>query len=157
MDEFAGSGRQLSKVLQELVSALRVSNAQWEDATTIAVGIGVAPGDEAVRALAEYPCEVAVGLTLGPEVRAFDEAAALFDTDADRLIARDLLSAIGRALGARPPLGFADQGLLVVFESNCPNNSLPALWKNGSYSGRPWLPLFERMQNRDENVVAASR
>jgi hypothetical protein len=124
--------------------------------TTIAVGIGLAPGGGAVEALRELPCEVVLGLTLGHEVQAFHEHASVFDSEADRIAARDLMSTIGRSLLAKPPLGFADQGLLVVLESNCPNNSLPALWKNGTYSGRDWLPLFERMEGRDRGVTTTA-
>jgi len=152
LDDFAGSGRQLSGVVATLTEELREAHPGWQDETTIAVGIGVVPGADAIEAFSALPCEVAVGITLGPEVRAFDEEAQIFDTDADRLAAKDLMAAIGRGLNARPPLGFKDQGLLVVFESNCPNNSLPALWKNGDYSGRPWLPLFERLESRDRGA-----
>jgi hypothetical protein len=149
LDEFAGSGRQIAGVVNSLIEKLSTANPRWHEDTTIAVGIGVVPGREAELALGDLPCEVSIGVTLGPEVRAFHPDAGIFDTDADRDAAKDLMSAIGRSLGARPPLGFQDQGLLVVFESNCPNNSLPALWKNGEYSGKPWFPLFERMVGRE--------
>jgi hypothetical protein len=153
LDEFAGSGRQLSGVLSRLTDDLREVHPTWQEETTIAVGIGVVPGTDAIEALSAFPCEVAVGISLGVEVFAFHEDAQIFDSDADRLAAKDLMTAIGRGLMARPPLGFKDQGLLVVFESNCPNNSLPALWKNGEYSGQPWLPLFERLEGRDRGVA----
>lgn len=151
LDEFAGSGRQLSGAVRRLVEALDVQSPGWRDETTIAVGIGVTPGHDAAAAFSDLPCEVAVGVMLGPEVRAFHEDAKLFSSDADRLAAKDLMAAIGRSLKARPPLGFQDQGLLVVFESNCPNNTLPALWRAGDYGGRHWLPLFERIESIDRS------
>jgi hypothetical protein len=156
LDEFAGTGRQLSAVVKRLMEALRNMHPTWHDETTIAVGIGVTPGEEALAAFADLPCEVVVGLKLGPEVRAFHEDAKIFETDADRLAAKDLMAAIGRSMKSRPPLGFKDQGLLVVFESNCPNNTLPALWKGGDYAGRRWLPLFERVESVDRSRGADS-
>lgn len=149
LDEFAGSGRQITGVVTRLVDDLHTHHSSWQDDTTIAVGIGVTPGKEAAEALSDLPCEVVVGLTLGLEVRAFHENANIFSSAADRVAAKDLMSAIGRSLKARPPLGFQNQGLLVVFESNCPNNTLPALWRAGDYAGRPWLPLFERLESID--------
>jgi hypothetical protein len=151
VDEFAGSGRQISGVVTRLVDTLRTLHPSWQEETTIAVGIGVTPGGEAAAALADLPCEVAIGLTLGSEVRAFDEDAKIFSTEADRAAAKDLMAAIGRSLRAHPPLGFKDQALLVVFESNCPNNTLPALWRAGDYAGRRWLPLFERIESIDRS------
>ncbi|MCW2474538.1 MULTISPECIES: hypothetical protein [unclassified Symbiopectobacterium] len=43
----------------------------------------------------------------------------------------------------KKPLGFNDQGLLLVLPETCPNNSLPILFQ--SKAGKePWKPLFER-------------
>jgi hypothetical protein len=44
----------------------------------------------------------------GLDYSSFDTDAGIFETDSDREATRDLMSAIGRSLGARPPLGFDD-------------------------------------------------
>jgi hypothetical protein len=41
----------------------------------------------------------------------------------------------------RSPLGFGDCQALVVFETGCPNNSVPILWKQTG----EWQPLFPRV------------
>lgn len=151
LDEFSGSGSQIGRVVDSLVQELDKYSASWRDVTAIGVGLGVVAGPEPEAELKSRPCDVAVGKRLGLEVRAFEHGARIFESESDREAARDLFAAIGRGLGASQPLGFAEQGLLVTFESNCPNNSLPALWKNGQYGGRPWLPIFERMETKDRS------
>jgi hypothetical protein len=42
------------------------------------------------------------------------------------------------------PLGTGGQQALVVFEHNCPNNTLPLLWKKTD----AWTPVFERLTAR---------
>lgn len=46
-------------------------------------------------------------------------------------------------VGGRVPYGYGDTGLTLVFQSNCPNNTLPLLWH--SYNG--WYPLFPRISH----------
>jgi hypothetical protein len=146
LDEFAGTGTQISKTVAECRSRLFESQPDWENETTIAVGLGVVADTTVVDTVAASGCEVVTGLQLGMRCRAFDPEADIFESEEDRLAAEELFRAVGRALGAPHPLGFKGQGMLVLFESNCPNNTLPALWRSGAYAGRPWTALFDRMR-----------
>jgi hypothetical protein len=148
LDDFAGSGKQLTRVVGGLTDALAEVRRDWESVVTVAVGVGVVPSDRTVEKLSELPCEVVTGLTLGPEIQAFHPDAGIFDSSADRQTCADLFSAIGKSLGSQPPLGWDDQGLLVAFEHNCPNNTLPAIWKEGTYAGKPWIPVLQRIMAR---------
>lgn len=49
-------------------------------------------------------------------------------------------------VGGNPTYGFGGAGLTLVFQSNCPNNSLPILW-NGDNG---WYPLFPRVKHHEE-------
>lgn len=48
---------------------------------------------------------------------------------------------IGRKLDAKRPLGFGGTALLVAYYFQCPNNSLPLLWRQQD-EGYPWSRLF---------------
>jgi len=54
-----------------------------------------------------------------------------------------MVEELGRDLGSDEPLGTGNLQALVVFEHNCPNNSLPVLWKGSETL--PWTPLFPRI------------
>lgn len=151
VDEFAGSGSQITRVVDELATELSSLGQDWNEQVAIGVGLGVVAGPDAEASLADRPCEVAIGVRLSNEVKAFDDGSDVFESDSDREAAKDLFAAIGRSLSVRPALGYRNQGLLVVFESNCPNNSLPALWKTGTYGGRDWNPVFQRLDARTRN------
>jgi hypothetical protein len=39
-------------------------------------------------------------------------------------------------------LGYGNDALLTLFDSNCPNNAPPIFWRSGTYGGKQWFPLF---------------
>ena len=65
--------------------------------------------------------------------------------------AKALCKTIGSQLVPKAPLGYWDQGLLIVFPNTCPNNSLPLLYASGNYTREnaslSWRPLFPRPVN----------
>jgi hypothetical protein len=62
--------------------------------------------------------------------------------------AKALCTDLGVRIYRDNPLGYGDQGLLVVFPESCPNNSLPILHSPAQQSsGRTWRPLFPRLVN----------
>jgi hypothetical protein len=81
-----------------------------------------------------------VGETVGDEIKAFADKATLFADEEERMEAKQMFLKVGRELDKRAPLGFDGSESLVVFERNCPNNSLPPLFKRT----KTWEPLFER-------------
>jgi hypothetical protein len=86
-----------------------------------------------------------VGSTvLGDELRACAEESGLFDDEADRRFARDVVLQLGRELYPDAPLGFGGLGALVGFHNTVPNNTLPIFWSNGRVGGRAWNPIFPR-------------
>jgi hypothetical protein len=77
-------------------------------------------------------------------LRAFDENSDLFESLDDREDMRVRVEEIGRELYPKYPFGWDDQALLVGFERNVPNNTLPIFWSGGRFHGRRWVPLFRR-------------
>ena len=136
----------MCSVISSLQSALTEQRPTWPEQIAIVAAVGVAADSSTLDTIKSIGCEAIAGLELGPRGRAFDPNSEVFETAADMVVAKDLFTAIGSALGAQPPLGFKNQGLLAVFESNCPNNTLPVLWRSGQYAGRTWHALFDRMR-----------
>ena len=72
---------------------------------------------------------------------AFSDASVAFPDASERERARRLFEESGRKALPSNPLGFGGCEALVVFDSNCPNNSLPVLWASDR---EDWVPLFPR-------------
>lgn len=74
--------------------------------------------------------------------RAFGVGPGRFDTEDEANFARGVAEEYGRRLAKESPLGYGECELSVVFEQNCPNNTLPILWKDSSEPN--WTSLFSR-------------
>lgn len=70
----------------------------------------------------------------------FSNSSSIFKTSIERSKAHSICHRIGSTLDKKQPLGFSDSQTAIVFPINCPNNSLPILWKRNEN----WVPLFER-------------
>lgn len=146
VDDFAGTGETLVKGLRKFQAKVREEVWQrYIHEKRIAVFVMYAFPD-ALEALRTQlgGVDAFAATVLGDELRACDEAAQLFDSDADRTFAREVLQQIGRELTPSAPLGHGDMGALVVFHNASPNNTLPIFWSNGTVGERPWRPLFPR-------------
>lgn len=85
---------------------------------------------------------------LGPDSFALPPDKSGFGSEDEWERAKSLCTDLGSKIDKRRPLGFGGLGLLVVFPTNTPNNTLPIL---RSYSktgaGTVWRPLFERISH----------
>jgi len=83
---------------------------------------------------------------VSPSDRAFSDEASFWSTDEEMMKAKAVCTDLGASIYPDNPLGFGNQALLIVFPSNCPNNSLPILHSPSAIgSNRSWRPLFARM------------
>ena len=107
---------------------------------------GTHEGDKRVRTYLEETmsnADLEICEALHNEHVAFGSAVGFWSGDQERAEAHTLLTNLGVRVTKRRPLGFEDQGLLLTFSRNCPNNSLPILYGVGK--GRTlWKPLFPR-------------
>jgi hypothetical protein len=72
--------------------------------------------------------------------RLFNELSKVFPDPNERAEAEDIAHRFGRDLVKDNPLGYGNSQAAIVFEENCPNNSLPILWSDRGN----WRPLFPR-------------
>jgi hypothetical protein len=146
VDDFIGTGQTVSDRMRERAQDIRKAAEMTHREVLLAVVCGFEEGviraQASIDALA-LPMEVAVATELDRANRAFDESSRVFSSSEDRLVARRTVEELGRELGSEEPLGTGDLQALVVFEHNCPNNSLPVLWKGSETL--PWKPLFARV------------
>ena len=144
VDDFIGTGRTATDRLIEHAGLMRQAAAATGRDVVLGVACAFQSGVRAVEqaiADAELPVEICVGEMLMDSDRCFHESAGIFDSTEERLIAKRLFETTARSIGSNEPLGTGDCEGLLVFEHNCPNNTLPLLWKRSD----GWTPLFARI------------
>lgn len=146
-DDFIGSGSQLSGALRSLDNEIAELVLSKEIRIVVLIVVATLQGVQNVEDTIDnikMPVELFIGEILGPEHNCFTQKSDAFPTQKERESARLIAKKYGEILYPAKPLGFSDQGLAVVFQSNCPNNSLPILWSEGSSNKQSWYPLFKR-------------
>jgi hypothetical protein len=146
VDDFVGTGGTLSKRLAEKGDAIRVAAERTGRGAILAIVAGFETGLAAIQdaiEVTELPLALVPGSVLDETDRAFSDSATVFDDAEERMVARRMVESLGRSIGSREPLGTGDQEALVVFEHNCPNNTLPVLWRESTELS--WTPLFPRV------------
>ncbi|MFF0340343.1 hypothetical protein [Kribbella sp. NPDC004875] len=142
-DDLAGTGTQLRNVATEAAAKFTSLTGPWRENLHVIVAAGLS----ATRQLwdsDDLQVENVIAVDIDSRLKAFDEGSEIFESDEDRETAVDVFDAIGRSLSPKSPRGFGDLGLLVATDHNCPNNTLPIVWKAGRHAGDDWLPLLER-------------
>jgi AAA+ ATPase superfamily predicted ATPase len=149
LDDLVATGRSLSKNLGLFVEANEVLLRQLKIPVT-AMAIAVTPdGEEAVRvSMARFDWlqfDFRYVDILGPGQQAFSEGLGIWSSQDEKERAKALCRDVGAMIYPQNPLGFGDQGLLVSFPVNCPNNTLPLLHSpSRADASRSWRPLFPR-------------
>jgi hypothetical protein len=145
-DDFAGTGQSLETGLTRFVSSTDSSLLD----TYLAEGrvccyLQFSFPEALDRLRTRFPrFEFFAAQVFGDDVRALDQQAGLFESDAERAYAQEVLMQLGRELTPQNPLGWGDLGALVAFHNAIPNNSLPIFWSYGKVNDIQWQPLFPR-------------
>jgi hypothetical protein len=140
VDDFIGTGDNLCRFLGEFRGQWGAGPPPTCKLVIVAVA-GYGPGCEKVMADADrrgLDIEVILGDPLAEE-ELFGENSEAFPDPSDRVFARAVAEKAGVELLRKWPLGYGDLQSNVVFESSCPNNTLPILWSDST-----WFPLFRR-------------
>lgn len=149
LDDLVATGRSLAKNLSRFVNDNEALLRKLNIPVT-AMAIAVTPeGDETVRkAMSAFDwlqfdlryCDI-----VGPGEQAFPEGPGIWSDEDEKERAKALCRDFGALIYPHNPFGFGDQGLLVSFPVNCPNNTLPILHSPARAGGsRSWHPLFPR-------------
>lgn len=143
IDDLCGSGTQAEQYSRDLVEPLR--KLKPDVRIHYLVLFATDAGLKAVRDLNRYD-NVASVYELDPSFMALEPASRIFtaqDGRFDRLKVRATCEKHGKELWAAHPLGYKDGQLLLGFNHNTPDNTLPIFWGEGSDS-HPWEPMFKR-------------
>ena len=88
-------------------------------------------------------CDLEICEMLEERHYAFSNDLGFWKSAQEKQQAKSMVTDLGARVDKRRPLGYREQGLLLTFYRNCPNNSLPILHGVGR-STPSWAPLFPR-------------
>lgn len=144
VEDFIGSGGTARKALHELYAAWTTAGVPLDELEVFVLAIsGFDKALGRVRSVLrdlEWDPFVHVAVPLDDTDRIFGDSSRTFPDEDERELARTIAFERGAALEPKHPLGFDDSQAPVCFESRCPNNAPPVLWKAAS----GWIPLFAR-------------
>ena len=149
LDDLVGTGRSLAKNLSHFVEKNETLLRELDVPVTCMVLAITSDGDEMVRnAMRSYDWpkfDLRYVNLIGPENQAFPEGLGIWTDMDEKERAKSLCGDIGVRIYPRNPFGFGDQGLLINFSVNCPNNTLPIMHSpSRDDASRVWHPLFPR-------------
>lgn len=151
VDDVVGSGQSLAQNLMDFFerneSSLRALNVPIVAMALVATAEGEQYLREAMGKVEWADFDFRYCELLQPKNFAFGDFSIWADSD-EAEQAKALCTDIGVTIYPNSPLGFANQGLLLVFPANCPNNSLPLLHSpSKAGASQKWRPLFPRAVN----------
>lgn len=151
IDDIVGTGGSLAGNLRSFVEQNADLLAEAKPIIQAFALFGTVEGCDRVRAALgdlDYPnIDFRVGETLSPQSFAFEGPTGIFATTDDFERAKALVTDIGVTIYRKQPLGFGQQGLLLVLPMTVPNNTLPLLHSHSKGDKPGWRPLFERLTN----------
>ena len=149
VDDMLGTGRNMVERLSGLNAGFREAGIGAEIPLSVAVLCGTSKGESAVRAFLEREmanADLEVCETIGEDSLAFPQGLGFWESVEEKNLAKTLARDLGVRVQKRNPLGYGDQGLLLTFSRNCPNNSLPILHGNGR-GEKSWRAIFPRRKS----------
>jgi hypothetical protein len=152
VDDIVATGESLAGNLREFFRKNEEIFVEFK-IPVIAIAPAATPDGEAYvrRRISEIDgvdCDLRICELLPSTAFAFSPQNAIWENQEEFERARALCIDLGVNIYKNNPLGYQNQGLLVVFPNTCPNNSLPILHSASVHgSGLKWTPLFPRLTN----------
>ena len=144
IDDFCGSGHQGQSYSRETVEDIKALNPDIH--ISYFVLCGTSSGMDVIRTNTAFD-DVKCVFELDNSFRCFFSASRYFPSPWPKEITRQFAEQTCRKYGAvlEPtiPLGYGDCQLLLAFQHNTPDNTLPIFWSEGSQS-KAWTPIFKR-------------
>ncbi len=151
VDDVVATGKSLSqnvtRFVQQHAALLGEAKTKVIVYALFATEQGTARIRAAIPAMAYQEVEFRAGEMLDDDAFAFAGETGVFGTKADFDRAKAIAEDVGETIYPGSPLGYGNQGLLLVLPSTVPNNTLPILHSSSKRLGEGWKPLFERMVN----------
>ena len=146
VDDMLGTGQNLVDKLMLRVDGFREAEIGVTIPLLVVVLNGTPEGEARVRAYLGRELQNAgleVCELLAPNSFAFGPSQGFWGSEVEKQQARALVIQLGIQVQRQRPLGYGDQGLLLTFARNCPDNTLPILHSTGR-GERKWRPIFPR-------------
>ena len=146
VDDLIGTGNTLTSELDSNREILQELEIGFTLPLIICVFCSTIEGEAKVRRYlgsAFENCDLEVCEMLEERHYAFGDDLGFWESDLEKQQAKSMATDLGARVDKRRPLGYREQGLLLTFYRNCPNNSLPILHGVGRSMPR-WTPLFPR-------------
>lgn len=144
IDDFIGTGKSITDNLNELFcddDLIEVINDRQIIIFIIAISGFLNSKETILKKFSKINfLEISICDPLNESDKVFNEESPCFNSTAERLKSRDLVTKYGEILEKNHPLGFHDSQAIIVFDQSCPNNTLPIFWKEK----KTWIPLFKR-------------
>jgi hypothetical protein len=151
VDDIAGTGRTLASSVGKFVAGtqvpLRMGNTKILTCALYATRAATEYALASCRAIEHVECVFRAGEVLSQKSFAFSDESPLWANQDERERARALATDLGSRIYRSQPLGFGGMGLLIVFPTTIPNNTLPILHSSSKSGLKPWRPLFPRPTN----------
>ena len=149
VDDIVATGRSLERLLRKFVeeSGEALKGKVLRVGAVVAAPEGQERAARFIREFGGIDIEFRVGEVLSTTDRAFPSESFGWDSRQRKEEAEALCRDIGSRVYRKSPFGFGGLGLLVVFPTTVPNNSLPILHSPSKQTDKPWKPLFPRLTN----------
>jgi hypothetical protein len=148
VDDFIGTGEQMSENIDEFFNKNKLLLDTRKTPVVIAVFAATKQGREKVEKRVGEIGYSDVDLWISEEFTnshfAFAVSPGIWSDENEFDRAKSLCRDLGTRVEKQQPLGFKEQGMLVTFSKNCPNNSLPLINRESRKVGSQWKPLFPR-------------
>ena len=145
VDDFSGTGNTLCEYLVKHQNMLKTLLTESVERILLFVAYGFEDARTMIlkkREDLDLDIEIHFGQSFNEDEKVFSNTSRYFASEEERKkVEAILIDHYGTKVDHRRPRGYNDSEIAIVFPENCPNNSLPILWK----SAKSWQPLFPRL------------